>query len=572
LSNAFLALLLLFATDRFPPVPPLPAGSWPAAADAEPFARALVRDVPAEELAAKLLGEPNAMPAILRNLGTAVMTNDQTLRASLAVYLANVERAAATKSSDVQALVAIAVIDPLRFGDDTAFRGRVDAMLPRTIAAMPRALAEAVLDELNRSAGLDFETSESIAAAAHLISRKSSRIDFDRAKLTFPDDLSPIRASIYSLNTSFFTTDDAVRFLDAVHRASPERRLIVLGDAPMRSALAPLHVTFIDDHARPFTPWPRDPFLVAHAKESLVFINRPNAQPQREEDQNMVRAIVDELPESSHWAVSPMPFHNGNVLLTPTAVWITIHALEPRVLSILGLPRAPVETFETKAGVARYLRAVQQAVDELHAFYRKPVRFVHPMPTDDSPEQMKRLGGGAGFDLDSIVTILPKSDGTTDALVADVDLGVKLVRDTPAAEWERFRRAYELRDDVLATQIAAAQNAPEARALQQFLDDVAAQLRRDGMTVRRLPFLRLPQSLFARTDVPIPVLITWNNVVLEKRGSERRAEGFASLITSADDLARRELAASGYRLDLFPPLIRSVVLGGGYRCASNHVR
>jgi len=60
----------------------------------------------------------------------------------------------------------------------------------------------------------------------------------------------------------------------------------------------------------------------------------------------------------------------------------------------------------------------------------------------------------------------------------------------------------------------------------------------------------------------------WNNVVLENR----RAEGFASQIAEADAYAKKTFAVAGYELVLFPPLKRSIELGGGYRCASNHLR
>jgi hypothetical protein len=75
----------------------------------------------------------------------------------------------------------------------------------------------------------------------------------------------------------------------------------------------------------------------------------------------------------------------------------------------------------------------------------------------------------------------------------------------------------------------------------------------------------VPASL---AGTPSDFLITWNNVVLEKR----RAEGFASLLPSADSYARRVFKASGYELHYFPPLVRGIKLGGGYRCASNHLR
>jgi hypothetical protein len=128
--------------------------------------------------------------------------------------------------------------------------------------------------------------------------------------------------------------------------------------------------------------------------------------------------------------------------------------------------------------------------------------------------------------------------------------------------------------DALRREIIAAQaNAPTV-ALGAFLDEVASELQREGITVRRLPLLNVPVSLLARDDVPpdTAFLMTWNNVVLEKRGNRRRAEGFASLLSNSDQFAKQAFAASGYRLDLFPPLINSIVLGGGYRCASNHVR
>jgi hypothetical protein len=173
------------------------------------------------------------------------------------------------------------------------------------------------------------------------------------------------------------------------------------------------------------------------------------------------------------------------------------------------------------------------------------VRFVHSL--NASPDLMQRVGGGAGIDLDSVVTILPAST----ALVGDITIAVK--------------------DDLSVygelEKIRAAQNSPKAIALQSFLNAIAEELQRDGMTVRRLPLVLVPASAAAR-DVPSDFLITWNNVVLEKN----RAEGFASLLPSADAYARKVFEASGYKLVLFPPLLRSIMLNGGYRCASNHLR
>ena len=498
-SAVLLILLFGFAVGatgaEIPPIPPLPPDSWPAAAAAEPFARALLAQEPAGDLARALDQEPQLLPRILRNLGSAMMSTDAALVENLHQYLTDVARSAKTN------VASIVILDPLRFLEDAAFRTRMTGFLPQTMAGFTKEMAAVVLDELNASASLDFDTFEKIAAAHRVVRRASSarRIPFND-KLQMPDDGSgPIDTSFYSLSSAFFKPDEAKSFLDAVHAASPKRHIVVLGDSAIRRSL-PAYVTFIDDHARAYTPWPRDPFTLARQGKSVVFVNRPNIQPNREEDQNMARALVEQWDDAS-WTVAPIPFHNGQILLTPAAVWISIHSLEAQV--------------GPHGSRAQYLDAAMQ----LQKFYRRPVRFVHPM------DDIEALGGGAGFDLDSVVTILPPSN----ALVGDL----------------KYRGV----------------NSPKAAALQQFLDGIAGELRRDGMTVRRLPLILVPFQ-------PADYLITWNNVVLENR----RAEGFASGIPEADAFARKTFAAAGYKLVLFPPLMRSIVLGGGYRCASNHLR
>ena len=85
------------------------------------------------------------------------------------------------------------------------------------------------------------------------------------------------------------------------------------------------------------------------------------------------------------------------------------------------------------------------APGELQGFYGRPVRFVHAI--DDTPALMTRLGGGAGFDLDSIVTMLPRVNGKVDALVGDVRLGAAAIRGAAAGEIAALHRAYGFRDD-----------------------------------------------------------------------------------------------------------------------------
>ncbi len=548
-----------------PAIPPLPESRFPDPAAAEPFARQLIARVPAPALVSVLTSDPALVPRILRNLGTAVVTSDVTLRSSVERYVDDVTRSARGGSTEI--LTTLAVMDPLRFGEDPIFRTRVNERLPRRIAALPRPVAERVLDELTRSAALDYETGEAIASAAHLAPRASERrrIPFHPSSMLVPDDIAnPIEASIFSLSSSFFTAGEVRALVEAVHAASPHRRILILGDKPIAAGLA--NVTLIDDHSRFFSPWPRDPFLVARSKSGgVILVNRPNAQSSRAEDQNMVRAIAAGLPDALdrrwklRWTTAPLPFHNGQILPGRDTVWISMHSVEPRALEILGLDHVPVETFHDPAAMERYFDALRRAASELEHFYGRRVRFVHAL----SPAIIDDLTGGANFDLDSVLTIL----GDT-ALVGDITLGSAAARGAPAAEWATVRRAYLLRGERDA--ILASQNAPRTVALQKFLDRVAAEMTRDGFLVRRLPLLNVPTSLVAREDVPQDkdFLITWNNVVLEGH----RAEGFGSLLTSIDDAVRGTFAASGFKLVLFPPLTHSIVLGGGYRCASNHIR
>ena len=208
------------------------------------------------------------------------------------------------------------------------------------------------------------------------------------------------------------------------------------------------------------------------------------------------------------------------------------------------------------------MKAAEKAASELGTLYGRPVRFVHPLRSD-----MRRIGGGAGYDLDSIVTLLPSKGGLT-ALVADLDAGRDLLSKMTPEDWKSLQDGYGLSADARALTTA------QSGDLDGFLDLIADQLaagRDDGAP---LPLLRIPVALLKDREGlnDTEFLITWNNVVAETRNGRLRAEGFSSLIPSGDRLARETFTAAGAQLDLFPPLVRSVILNGGYRCASNHVR
>ena len=592
----FLLALLLAATA---------AGSDPAAA-----ARAWMATPPAD-LAARLEREPALLPQALGDFGRALETGDDRLRQDAGEYLVQCARArgralagrGSWSPADVRALLTLQLVIPGRFAADAAFRARVLGLLPRDLdPAVPARLRDDLLLALNQMEGIDFAASEAVESAWGAVPRQSAarRVAYAPG-LRFDDEAErPLTASVYSLPSFFFDAATADAFLSALRKAAPQRTLIVLTDLPLHRALEgrarALGVHLLETYGRPYSPWPRDPFsLVRTPAGGLLVLVRPNLQPGREEDAWLGPELVQNLPDEidrawgkATWTEAPVPFHNGQILLTRDAAWITLHTLEPRILALLGLARVPVETFGTAAGLDRYAAAARTAADELARLYGRPVRFVHPLPEPGAPlagrtELMRRLGGGAGYDLDSLVTFLPGKPSPI-ALVADLAAGRKLLARLPAAERSALRAGYGLAPDgaALTAALAAAQETPRAAALAGFLDLTAGHLAANGVRVLRLPLVRVPFSLL-RDQAGLPegaadpgadreFLLTWNNVVAETRDGRVRAEGFASLMTSGDAAARGAFAAAGARLDLVPPLVRSIILNGGYRCASAHVR
>lgn len=489
---------------------------------------------------------------------------------------------------EIETLVGLQLVDPQRFVADEAFRRRVLAQLPQALdPGAPAGLRDALLRELNQVRGFDFAASEAVERAWGAVPRRASerRVAFSPGDQRFDADVEGrLTASVYSLPSFFFgEAEPAVdAFLSGVRAVDPGRTLIVLTDSPLRERLAararPLKIHLLDTYGRPYSPWPRDPFSLVYARKGggVRVLVRPNLQPGREEDVHLGPELVQALPEEIDrawgkvtWTEAPVPFHNGQVLLTRDAAWVTLHALEPAILARLGLDRVPVESFAAPEGIGRYTAAANEAARELGTLYGRTVRFVHPLP--QTTDLMRRVGGGAGYDLDSIVTLVPKKKGLA-ALVADVSLGRELIAKLPAPDREALRRGYGLAsaDDPLA----AAQQTSAMNDLDSFLDLVADHLAAQGMDVKRLPILTVPVSLLAdRAGLDHSgFLITWNNVVVETRKDGVRAEGFASLIPSGDARAREVFKELGIRLDLLPPLVRSVILNGGYRCASNHLR
>jgi hypothetical protein len=261
-------------------------------------------------------------------------------------------------------------------------------------------------------------------------------------------------------------------------------------------------------------------------------------------------------------------------------LWLSLHSVEPRALALLGLDRVPVESFAEAAGFARYGAAVRRAGAELAALLGRRVEFVHPLPADErdasAPLVARQLGGGAGVDLDTYLTLLPRGEGLPLALVGEPRFGTRLLETAAAGELTVLSKTYELalEGDDLRRALLDAQAEPRGEGLEAYLDLVARHLERRGLVVRRLPLLRIPTALLAdrRGVSHREFLLGWNNVVLETGAEGIRAEGFASGLAAGDAAARRVFTEAGTELSLLPPLVHSVVLNGGYRCASNHLR
>lgn len=524
--------------------------------------------------------------------------------------------------AELAGLAAQLLVDPPRFAADAGFRRWVIELLPREVdPRTDRRLRDDLLlalDRLPSFAALDDAAVDAIESAWGVAPRRAldRRSAFGREPLRFEDDAStPIAASVFSLPSSFFEPPAIATFLAAVRALAPRREIVVLTDLPVRRRLEKccggLRLHLLETYGRPYSPWTRDPMSLVHRPDGeVVVLVRPNAQPGREADRRMGAELVRQLPAALdrawgrvRWEEAPVPFHNGQVLQAQDAAWISVHTLEPRILALLGMERVPVESFAGAAGILRYFGAARRAAAELARLYGRPVRFVHPLPPEPlaagderqlaaARELVQRIGGGAGHDLDALLTLLPaaaepatgkpaasrsgRRRGRQVALVASVAAGRALLSGLTAAAWRALRSGYDLAPAAgdLAAALGAAEETPGAAGLDAFLDLIAAHLEGQGFRVERLPLLVVPVSLLAD---PAGVgakefLLTWNNVALETRDGQLRAEGFSSLVPAGDAEARRTFASAGCRLDLLPALVHSVVLNGGYRCASNHLR
>jgi len=553
-----------------------------------------------------LAADPDHAPDLLRALGESLAAQAQRRDVITAfageVFRLHIERLAAEgptrwRADEPRTLLALALFDPARYADDAAFRDLVDATSPTSrLRAVPPPLRAAAVEELGAEATATFDLVERIAVESGVAPRSSRDRELSYSSSSARCDeegADPIEASFFVLASEMFYREEVLRFLGAVVALDPERTVVVITDGSMRRVIAAdpalSRVRFVPSLGRGYSPWPRDPFLLCRRPDGgVALLARPYRQPGREADADLARAVVQGLPEDLdrawggvRWSRAPIPFHNGQVLFADKTAWMSIHSVELLDLERLGLDRVPVAEFGTAAGVERYLEVTRSSALELGHFYGVTPRFVHPLASGGAvvapTELMKKLGGGAGFDLDSLMTVLPAGSRTAPtALVADLALGRRLVASASAADLDPLREAFGFLSagPALREALALAQESERARRLDSFLELVASHLTGQGLRVLRLPLLLVPTALVRDGDqtTALDFLLTWSNVVLERRRGGIRAEGFASGFPLGDAMATRAFSSAGCDLRLLPPLPRSIVLNGGYRCASNHLR
>jgi len=301
----------------------------------------------------------------------------------------------------------------------------------------------------------------------------------------------------------------------------------------------------------------RGTFTFAHAKRGVPCV-RPNLQPGREEDAPRPRVVRSSgrprPPWGNHltWAV---PFHNGSALtpmpLAHDPAWSTHPAILGGNGSVasFGTPRESTLHRGGPAGRARSCTPPSASSTRLPAPARRP-GVAHDL--------MRRIGRPAR--PRSFLTFVPPKEG------------VRPSGDAPPAAtcWESWSGRLERPASGYGLEPRETLKTPGRR---QRTDAVGRLV--TSPTGTQIPSSKSPCAASSPPDAPghagspTPVLITWNNVVVEQAKS-LSGEGFAS--ADSAETASRHLHQSGSPPRLLPPLVHSVILNGGYRCASNHLR
>ncbi len=556
--------------------------------------------VPAAVMAATVLDDPAQRLQVMATFAEEIADAAQSCAAK---YMVAVGRAVGTElarrgapatDEQVSIWLNVLLVDNTRFVTDAEFRAAVSSNLPRALSPLlPTPLRRRILGALNGTPGVGFDLSERLELAAGEARRDSSshELEFAEERVSVSHD-GRIVSSVFSLPSGYYRPGEVRDFLRALSDMAPEREILVLADAGVRDEIEQeslgTHVHLLDTHGRTYSPWARDPILPdLDSSGSVVILQRPYAQTGREEDGYMGRELIQQLPDDAaatwtgvSWRQADIPFHNGQILLVGDSAWVSMHTLGRAITQRLGVGGVPNAALEDPAVLERVTAAARAAASELGRFLGKQVRFVHDLPDSGPGAQrvalMRRLLGGSGWDLDSLLTLLPGADGEARyALVADLSVGSDLLAGLGAEELAGLRAGYQLgpAGEALRAELLASQESLRGLAMQAYLDATAEHLAAAGLEVIRVPLLFVPTLALADRGLirHEEFLIGWNNVVLEHVVGQGRAEGFSSLIPSGDAIAAAAFAQGGYDLDLLPPLVTSVLRNGGYRCSSNHL-
>ena len=494
---------------------------------------------------------------------------------------------AAWTDEQVGAFIGLLLLDPQRFRSEPALRRRLfDGWLQgaeQARAAEPDRRA-AVLEGLHRF-DLDILESERLESAWGL----APRAGLDRERHVSSRQVvssGPIEATLFSLPASLIDGTRALRFLRAVGAADPGRRLVVLTDGAVFDRLrgqGDPRWTLIHTYGRGYSAWPRDPITLTWRPDGGVhLLARPNRQRLREADQELAVELIQGLPAALDrtwgeptWERATLPFHNGQLLLTDDSVWLSIHSVEPLVLQATGWEALSPGRLADPAAWTRFRDAALDAARRLAAFYGRTPRWVHPLPEHPSGRYLAAVGGGAGWDLDSLLTVVPGRDSNGRDFdgriwVADPAAGLRAFRAAAPDEQEQLLATY--REDQNGPFRLSAADAAAVAGMQAFCDLLARHLAEEGLTVTRVPLL-LMQATAPGGAGSRQFTVGWNNLVLRPgQGARTIAEGFASGLPRWDRERIAAAATEEVTLVLYPPLVGSVVRNGGYRCASQHLR
>ena len=558
----------------------------------------LIEEASPVELERALATRPSEALRALAVLGRALDQAEEPLLSRIQAHAAAAvrerTRALARRGppwsdDEIETVLVMMLLDPPRFAESESYRERVIPILEGSVDAdAPAELEARLLTTLDRLRNFPFRFAERVQLAWGALRRSSQplRVPFEASELRPPEFDTPIEATLFSFPSAYIRPAHAERLLDALNERAPERRLLVLADGPvlrrLQALARELPLDLLPTWGRSYSPWVRDVMSFRHdAAGRVVVVLRPDTQLAREQDAHMGQVLLQQLPDDLFarwrlvWAASTIPFHNGQILETDGVAWVSLHGLEAHIRRLTAGRLRPPGPDASADAAAAYLGAAAAGAESLSRLLAQPVRFVHETdPAGDPKPLYSELAGGAGFDLDSLLTLLPAREGELTALVADLGAGATLVAGLSAAELDHFALAYglRLRGEALRGALLAAQTDARSRALDGFLGRVAAHLAGSAQRVERLPLLRVPVELLETPFSHQDFLVSWNNVSLETFDGRRTAEGFGTEIERADAAAREVYARAGYRLELLPPLIDSIVRNGGYRCASNHLR